>query len=99
MKNIIFDLDNTIDKAYIATKFHITLVDYIMRVANKYKMNKLAFSGGVFQNALLVDMLLEFMDNKYKLYFQSEFSPNDEGIPFGQLMYYKMFHAKDAKKK
>ncbi len=88
IKNIIFDLDNTIDKAYIATKFHITLVDYIMRVANKYKMSKIAFSGGVFQNALLVDMLLEFMDKKYKLYFQDEFSPNDEGIPFGQLMYF-----------
>ncbi len=99
IKNIIFDLDNTIDKAYIASKFHITLVDYIIRIANKYKMNKIAFSGGVFQNALLVDMLLEFMDNKYKLYFQSEFSPNDEGIPFGQLMYYKMFHAMDTKKK
>jgi len=35
----------------------------------------------------LVDMIHDFMRGKFDLYFQNEFSPNDEGIPFGQLMY------------
>ena len=82
------DLEKGVKREKIATKFHISLVDYIIRVATKLKINKLAFSGGVFQNALLTDMIRDFMPDTFDLYFQIEFSPNDEGIPFGQLMYY-----------
>jgi hydrogenase maturation protein HypF len=85
---IIHDLDNNIEREKIAAKFHISLVDYIIHVANKLNVNKLAFSGGVFQNALLIDIINDFMRDSFDLYFQNEFSPNDEGIPFGQLMYY-----------
>jgi len=82
------DIENEVDKEHIAAYFHITLVDYIIRVAEKFQVSKLAFSGGVFQNALLVDLIITFMNEKYELFFQEEFSPNDEGIPFGQLMYF-----------
>ncbi len=88
IKSIISDLDQDIDKRFIAVKFHITLVDYIIRIAQNFGFNKIAFSGGVFQNALLVDMVIEFMKDAFNLFFHDEFSPNDEGIPFGQLMYY-----------
>ena len=88
IENTFNDLDNNLDKSYIAAKFHITLVDYIMRIAKKFQVTKIAFSGGVFQNALLVDMIIDFMKDDFKLYFHEEFSPNDEGIPFGQLMYF-----------
>jgi hydrogenase maturation protein HypF len=84
--NILSDLNNRINPNEIAYKFHVTLVDYIDLVAKKHKVNSLAFSGGVFQNALLVDLVIEKMQPKYTLYFQEEFSPNDEGIPFGQLV-------------
>ena len=57
----------------------------VYEVAN---INKIAFSGGVFQNSLLVDLVIKFMGNEFDLFFHNEFSPNDEGIPFGQLMYY-----------
>jgi len=87
-ENIFNDLNHDIDKQLIAAKFHITLVDYIIKMAKKLNTNQIAFSGGVFQNALLVDLLIEFLSTKNKLYFQKEFSPNDEGIAFGQLMYY-----------
>lgn len=82
------DIEQNIDKQFIAAAFHVTLVDYIIRIAEKFQISKIAFSGGVFQNALLVDMVLAFMNSDYELYFQNEFSPNDEGIPFGQLMYF-----------
>ncbi len=87
-KEIFHDLDTGVAKEIIAAKFHLSLVDYIVRVANDLNINKLVFSGGVFQNALLVDMINDFMQGKFDLYFQNEFSPNDEGIPFGQLMYF-----------
>ncbi len=88
IKNIIFDLNHNIDKQFIAIKFHITLVEYIILIAQKFKFNKIAFSGGVFQNALFVDLVIKFMGDEFDLFFHNEFSPNDEGIPFGQLMYY-----------
>ena len=87
LESIFKDLELNIDKPYIAARFHITLVDYILRIAAKFKVDKVAFSGGVFQNALLIDLIMEFMKEKNELYFQDEFSPNDEGIPFGQLMF------------
>lgn len=88
IQSIFLDLNQNIDKQLIALKFHITLVDYLMLIAQKYEFNKIAFSGGVFQNALLVDLIIEFMEEKFELFFHNEFSPNDEGIPFGQLMFY-----------
>ena len=88
MEKIIQDVNRQTDKAYIAVKFHVTLVDYIIKTARKLNFTNLAFSGGVFQNALLVDLIKANMSNDFKLFFQNEFSPNDEGIPFGQLMYY-----------
>jgi len=88
MEKIMQDVNRQTGQAYIAAKFHITLVDYIIKTAQKLNFNNLAFSGGVFQNALLVDLIKLNMSNDFKLFFQNEFSPNDEGIPFGQLMYY-----------
>jgi len=88
MACIIDDLNQKNSIPLIATKFHITLVDYIVKTALKHQMKKLAFSGGVFQNTLLVDMLFDLVDTTvYTLFFQKEFSPNDEGLAFGQLIY------------
>jgi len=88
MEKIINDVDLQTDKNQIAVKFHVSLVDYIIKVANKLNIKKIAFSGGVFQNTLLLDIIKSNMGELFDLYFQKEFSPNDEGIPFGQLMYW-----------
>ena len=85
-QNIVDDLLRGVDKQLIAVKFHLTLVDYIKLVAEKFNAKKLAFSGGVFQNALLVDLIIEKLQPDYQLYFHKEFSPNDEGIAFGQIV-------------
>lgn len=87
-KEIINDLDDGVGREIIAAKFHISLVNYVIHIANRLNIFKLAFSGGVFQNALLVDIINDFMGGKFNLYFQNEFSPNDEGVPFGQLIYF-----------
>ena len=83
---ILEDLNKNVDFQEIATKFHLTLVDFIWQIAEKYRFEHLAFSGGVFQNALLVDLLIEKNNNRKKLYFHKELSPNDEGIVLGQLI-------------
>lgn len=77
-------------KSFIAARFHFSLVDLIRAVANDLKIQKIACSGGVWQNGLLVDLMIQHLSEDFKLYFHEELSPNDENIAFGQLVCYQI---------
>ena len=85
--SIIRDIYKNKTNSFIAAKFHFSLVHIVEIAAANLQIKKIAFSGGVFQNTLLVDMLEKQM-NKKELYFNSKLSANDENISFGQLIYY-----------
>jgi hydrogenase maturation protein HypF len=85
---IITNQQNGIATAEIAANFHYTLIKCIEKIALTNKIHTLAFSGGVFQNALLVDMIIEFLSNNFEVHLHENLSPNDENISFGQLNYY-----------
>jgi len=70
-----------------AWQFHAGMVDAIGIMARRSGLHSVAFSGGVFQNGLLVDLIRQRMGHDFKLYFHQELSPNDENISYGQLMY------------
>ena len=88
VRNILIDLENGIDRSKIAAKFHRSLIDIIVKIAVKYGFKHLVFSGGVFQNALLVDMIQYHLQDNFTLYFHKQVSPNDENIALGQLAWY-----------
>ena len=70
----------------IALDFHVSLVGLILNVANRVEVKDLAFSGGVFQNALLIDLLIYHLSPlDFTLFFHKKLSPNDENISAGQL--------------
>lgn len=73
---------------HLAARFHLTLVQWVAEVAEQHGLSRIAFSGGVFQNALLVDLLIERLTPRFQLYFHQQLSPNDENIAFGQLMHW-----------
>ncbi|WP_374450021.1 carbamoyltransferase HypF [Cloacibacterium normanense] len=77
-----------INAGEIGLNFHYTLIKAIEKIAEKYKVKELAFSGGVWQNALLVDLAIDVLGEKFSLHFHEKLSPNDENISFGQLNYY-----------
>ena len=56
----------------IAAKFHVTLVDIIASVAGMYPTRNLAFSGGVFQNSVLVDLVKQRLATTYRLHFHQQ---------------------------
>lgn len=85
---IITDIKNGKAKKYIAAKFHYSLVCLVDIVAKNIGVNKICFSGGVFQNTLLVDWIMEKYGDNYQLYFHKNLSPNDENISFGQVVYF-----------
>lgn len=88
LHNIIRDVKSGLPESYIAAKFHYSLVSLIGLVAKKMNVKKICFSGGVFQNALLVDWIRVKYSSKFELFFHIHLSPNDENISFGQLAYY-----------
>jgi hydrogenase maturation protein HypF len=85
MKQIIIDLDHQVPIERIAYKFHVWLADVIEEVAVRLRIKNIAFSGGVFQNALLIDLIDERLNTNYRVFFNKELSSNDENISFGQL--------------
>jgi len=77
-----------VDPGFIAVEFHRTVVEIIRNVAEVQQTHHLVFSGGVMQNSLLVDMIIDLLGNDYQLYFHKQLSPNDECIAYGQLVAY-----------
>ncbi len=88
IKNIAIAIKKGINKEKIIVNFLFTLADLMIKIAKTNNYKHVAFSGGVFQNTTLVDMLLELAPEEIKLYFHTNLAPNDENISFGQLMYY-----------
>ncbi|HQZ24750.1 MAG TPA: carbamoyltransferase HypF [Flavobacterium sp.] len=87
-ETILIHQQNGIQAGEIAANFHYTLIKCIEKVASTNKIRTLAFSGGVFQNSVLVDMIYEFLSNNFEVHLHENFSSNDENISFGQLNYY-----------
>ena len=94
---IIEDVLNETDRNKIAAKFHNTLVFIIKDIAINSGLKSIAFSGGVFQNGLLVDLIIDHLGGEFTLYFHQQLSPNDECISYGQLVgyYAKQYLKKD----
>ena len=86
--SVVSELKNGVPTDQIAYTFHISLVDLVKKVATKNATQHIAFSGGVFQNKLLTDMMISLLSNDFRLFFHKQLSPNDECISFGQLASY-----------
>ena len=96
LKEVISDVLREQDIGTISAKFHVTLVDWIKHIAIKEGVRRIGFSGGVFQNTLLVDLIIHHLQHQYELLFHQNLSPNDENISFGQLIYAEI-QSKSAK--
>ena len=88
IEEVIRNLKAGVPRGQIAARIHETLVAIIDTIAGNEKYRHLAFSGGVFQNAVLVCLIKLRLKHKYTLYFHRQLPPNDENISFGQLMHY-----------
>ncbi len=92
---LISDMTAGEDTAVIARKVFVSLAMSIKNIAARAGIKKIACSGGVFQNALLVDLLVEIIGREYELFFHRQLSPNDECIGFGQLAFTEIRPAGD----
>jgi hydrogenase maturation protein HypF len=90
MKQIVTKIKEGKDRSAIAAWFHVQLVLAIQIVASLHQCYKICCSGGVFQNGLLIDLLIKISGEEFELYFNKELSPNDENISFGQVIKYEI---------
>jgi hydrogenase maturation protein HypF len=89
--DLIEDLKKGIDKKVMAAKFHNTVAEFTLNLCGKIKensgINKIALSGGVFQNKYLTEKVVSLLEDKgFKVYIQRKVPPNDGGISLGQAV-------------
>lgn len=88
---IIRDIENQAPAGKISMKFHNTVsrmvVDMCRLIAREAGVNKVALSGGVFQNRLLFRLVTSALEEAgFKVYTHSRVPTNDGGISLGQAV-------------
>jgi hydrogenase maturation protein HypF len=91
IKKIIKDIKNKKQIEDIGLGFHLALAkgikNVVEQIRNQTGIKKVCFSGGVFQNNLLVKCIIkEFRISTFTLYFHKNFPANDGGISLGQII-------------
>uniref|UniRef100_UPI0040483A95 carbamoyltransferase HypF n=1 Tax=Aliarcobacter sp. TaxID=2321116 RepID=UPI0040483A95 len=82
IKEIILDKN----KELICSKFINSLVQIVLDISNTYKNLPVVLSGGVFQNRILLKILIEkFQEQGREFYFSKDIPLNDGGISAGQI--------------
>ncbi|MBU4349042.1 carbamoyltransferase HypF, partial [bacterium] len=89
--DIIADLKKGVDKKVMSAKFHNTVAEFTFGLCGKIRensgINKIALSGGVFQNKYLTEKVVSLLEDKgFKVYIQRKVPPNDGGISLGQAV-------------
>ncbi len=92
---------NGIPKSKISAKFHNTLTNIILRISHivgkTYNIDKVALSGGVFQNNYLLGKCFDILkNNDFRVYSNFKVPVNDGGISLGQayIAAYRVLHSK-----
>jgi hydrogenase maturation protein HypF len=70
----------------IAANIHHSLANWVFAVAEKMQATRLVLSGGCFQNAYLVEAIVNAQQAQhYTLFRHSTIPPNDGGLALGQI--------------
>ncbi len=90
-RGILADLQQGLEPALVAARFHNTLADTISRTAilcaKNHKLKTVALSGGVFQNRLLLEAVSRHLRGQgFEVLSHSQTPSNDGGISLGQAV-------------
>jgi hydrogenase maturation protein HypF len=81
------DVHRGVARATVARKFHNTLVEMIVAVAERFDAERVVLSGGCFQNQLLLDRAITQLEaDGFRPYWHQRVPPNDGGISLGQAV-------------
>ena len=86
---VIGDLRAGVPTGVIGARFHRAVADLVVRIADEQRegTQTVALSGGVFQNALLIELVVQGLRDKgFGVISHRRVPPNDGGIALGQLL-------------
>ena len=84
---IIADISHDILLGEVAAKFHNTLVEIIINVAQKIGEKQVVLTGGCWQNRYLTERAIQrLQQEKFHPYWHQHIPPNDGGIALGQII-------------
>ncbi|HSS20533.1 MAG TPA: carbamoyltransferase HypF [Pyrinomonadaceae bacterium] len=89
IRNAVEDLLNGVSAAIVSARFHRSVANLIVAIAERTraerKLNRVALSGGVFQNLLLLKTATQLLAERgFEVFTHSRVPPNDGGISLGQ---------------
>ncbi len=80
------DLSRGVPNGTISARFHVTLAEIIVAVARRVGLEKIALSGGCFQNRFLTERAVSRLEEEgFRPYWHQRVPPNDGGIALGQI--------------
>ncbi len=91
LTGILSDLRNGVSTPVISGRFHRTLIHLFTDLCGTLKqetgLNRVALSGGVFQNAILLEgMIRSLTGNGFEVFTHTQVPANDGGIALGQVV-------------
>ncbi|ADL12203.1 carbamoyltransferase HypF [Acetohalobium arabaticum] len=91
IRGIVTDLKQGTAKQVIAGRFHATVIGFSLEVCSllrdRYNINRVALSGGVFQNEIIFTGLYNrLIKAGFEVYTHSRVPCNDGGLSLGQLV-------------
>jgi hydrogenase maturation protein HypF len=86
VRGIVRDVQDGASQGVIAAKFHNTLVEMMVQVAQSCGEEKIVLSGGCFQNRYLTERAVNRLrEAGFRPYWHQRVPPNDGGIALGQV--------------
>ena len=91
LRSMFRDLKTGVSKEKVAWRFHRSVAEMILEMClvlrKEDKVNKVALSGGVFQNKVLLNLALELLSKKdFEVFSHKLLSCNDSSISLGQAV-------------
>ena len=86
VRAVVRDVQDHVSAGLIATKFHNTLAEMMVKVAQICGEEKIVLSGGCFQNRYLTERAIQRLrEAGFRPYWHQRVPPNDGGIALGQV--------------
>ncbi|MBZ0293114.1 MAG: carbamoyltransferase HypF, partial [Anaerolineae bacterium] len=81
------DFESGVALGEISARFHNSLVEMLVAIANRLRCSQVVLSGGCFQNRYLTEHAVERLRQAgFQAYWHQQLPPNDGGIAVGQLV-------------
>lgn len=86
LRDILRDLRTNVAREVISARFHNTLVEIVIAIAEQIGEERVVLSGGCFQNKILSErMITRLQVAGFRPYYHQRVPPNDGGLALGQV--------------